>query len=102
MADMTFEKALKRLEKIVEDMESEDISLDSSLEKFEEGIKMVRFCREKLDKSEQKIEILLKDAEGNFQKTPFSPDKNKKPELLPEDTGQKNFAEKKYEDELPF
>ncbi|MDP8219431.1 MAG: exodeoxyribonuclease VII small subunit [Candidatus Theseobacter exili] len=104
MAEMTFEKALEKLETIVNDMDSEDVSLDASLKKFEEGIKMVRFCKEKLEKAEKKIEILMKDAEGKTKKKPFNPQaassdiSNQKSN----DVEHKQTALEDYENELPF
>lgn len=53
-----FENALNRLEKIVEELESDDIDLDKALELYEEGISLSRFCNEKINDAESKIEIL--------------------------------------------
>lgn len=66
-----FESAIKRLEEIVAQLESGDLQLDKSLELFEEGIKLSRFCHEKLDEAERRVEILLKDAEGAVKAAPF-------------------------------
>lgn len=66
-----FESAIKRLEEIVAQLESGDLQLDKSLELFEEGIKLSRFCNQKLDEAERKVEILLKDAEGALKAAPF-------------------------------
>ena len=49
MAEAKFEDALKNLEKIVEDLEGGELSLDKSLARYEEGIKLVKFCQKKLD-----------------------------------------------------
>lgn len=67
-----FEDALKRLEKIVDDLESGEVGLDEALKRYEEGIKLVRFCTKKLQDAEKKIEILCKDDQGNIVKKPFS------------------------------
>ncbi|MBZ5538244.1 MAG: exodeoxyribonuclease VII small subunit [Acidobacteriia bacterium] len=66
-----FESAIKRLEEIVAQLESGDLQLEKSLELFEEGIKLSRFCHTKLDEAERKVEILLKNAEGELKRTPF-------------------------------
>jgi len=58
-----FEDAMKRLEDIVSRMESGQGDLDSSLELFEEGVKLVRFCSSKLDEAKKKIEILVKKGD---------------------------------------
>ena len=67
-----FEEAIKRLEEIVGDLEKGEIPLDETLSLFEEGIKLSRFCREKLDEAEKKIDILLKDVGGSVHREPFS------------------------------
>jgi len=71
MAKKNFEKALVDLENIVQRLDENDLSLDEALSLFEEGIKLSRFCSQKLDSVEKKVEILLKDDEGNLQKEPF-------------------------------
>jgi exodeoxyribonuclease VII small subunit len=71
MAKKNFEKSLADLENIVQRLDENDLSLDEALSLFEEGIKLSRFCSQKLDAVENKVEILLKDDEGNIQKEPF-------------------------------
>jgi exodeoxyribonuclease VII small subunit len=68
---MEFEAALQRLEEIVKALESGELSLASSLELFEEGIKLSRFCHAKLDEAERKVEILVKKADGSMETQPF-------------------------------
>lgn len=62
-----FEEALKRLEEIVEKLESGDQPLEKSLALFEEGIKLARFCNTKLNEAEKKISLLMKDKSGNLE-----------------------------------
>lgn len=64
MTGKKFEEALKELEEIVRKMEGGDMTLEESLESFEEGIRLSRFCSERLDEAERRIEILLKNEEG--------------------------------------
>ena len=71
MAKKTFEQAMKQLEHIVHDLESGDMPLEKAIKKFEEGIQLSKYCTEKLDESEKKITVLLKDAAGNVTETPF-------------------------------
>jgi exodeoxyribonuclease VII small subunit len=71
MAKKNFEKALADLENIVQRLDENDLSLDESLSLFEEGIKLSRFCSQKLDAVENKVEILLRDDEGDLKKEPF-------------------------------
>ena len=76
MAKQTFEGAMKRLESIVRELESGDLSLDEALKKFQDGVKLSKFCSNKLDETEKKVSILLKDEEGSVQAEPFSAEKN--------------------------
>ena len=71
MAKQTFESAMKRLESIVHELESGDLTLDEALKKFQEGVKLSKLCSNKLDETEKKVSILLKDDEGNVQAEPF-------------------------------
>ncbi len=71
MQEPTFEGSLKRLEEIVLQLEGNQLDLDHSLEIFEEGVKLVRFCASRLDEAERRIEILLADREGRLHVEPF-------------------------------
>ena len=59
--DKNFEKSLKRLEEIVDEMENADPDLDKALELFTEGVELVRFCSTKLEDTKRKVEILVKE-----------------------------------------
>ncbi len=63
----TFENSLKRLEEIVEKLETGSVPLDSALELYEEGIKISKQCLEKLTQAELKLKKLSKDINGNFE-----------------------------------
>ena len=54
-----FEKSLRELEKLVEQMEQGDLSLEASLEHFEKGVQLSRTCQQALREAEQKVEILM-------------------------------------------
>lgn len=71
MAEMKFEDALKKLEKMVGDLENGNISLDEALEKYEEGIKLSRACAKKLEVAKKKVEILLKSEDGSVELKDF-------------------------------
>jgi exodeoxyribonuclease VII small subunit len=71
MANLTFEKAMKKLEQIVRELESGDQPLEKSIKKFEEGVQLSKFCSEKLDETEQRVTLLLKDQTGNVFEKPF-------------------------------
>ena len=66
MSEIKFEKAMTRLESIVEELERGDLNIDKSLEIFEEGIKMSRVCSKKLNEAEAKIEKLTKGKKGEL------------------------------------
>ena len=66
MSEVKFEKAMTRLESIVEELERGDLNIDKSLEIFEEGIKMSRVCSKKLNEAEAKIEKLTKGKKGEL------------------------------------
>jgi exodeoxyribonuclease VII small subunit len=67
-----FETALKRLEEIVRKLENGELSLDSALELFEEGIRLSRFCHARLDSAERRVEILIKGNSGELEPAPFA------------------------------
>jgi exodeoxyribonuclease VII small subunit len=66
-----FEDHLEALEKIVEQLEGGDLTLDAALARFEEGVKRLKACRELLTKAEEKVKILVKDAGGELKEEPF-------------------------------
>ena len=66
-----FETALKKLEEIVKKLENGELTLDSALELFEEGVKLSRFCHSKLEEAERRVEILLKNDSGQMRAVPF-------------------------------
>lgn len=71
MPKTTFEQSMKKLEQIVQELESGDLPLEEAMQKFEEGIKLSRLCSEKLDETEKKITLLLQDQKGNVSEKPF-------------------------------
>ncbi len=85
-----FEDALNKLEKIVSKLEEGDIPLEESLKLFEEGIRFSRFCNQKLDEAERKVEILLKGKNGMLKPHSFEPSVN---------SGQAPLADSEDEEE---
>ena len=69
--ELKFEKALERLEKIVEELEAGEIPLEDALKKYEEGVKLSRVLSEKLGQAEKKIQILTKSLEGSSKREDF-------------------------------
>jgi exodeoxyribonuclease VII small subunit len=68
---LPFEDALKKLESLVEAMESEDLPLEALLAKYEEGTRLVKICQEKLAEAELKIRQLEKNAAGEMKLKPL-------------------------------
>ena len=71
-----FEKAFQELEAIVQRLESEELPLDEALQLFEKGIRLSRFCNQKLEEVEKKIELILADAKGQPRTEPFEIDED--------------------------
>ncbi|HAL55103.1 MAG TPA: exodeoxyribonuclease VII small subunit [Bacteroidetes bacterium] len=65
----SFEDSLKRLEKIVESLESGEISLDGAVDLYEEGIRLSKECSERLKATELRIKKLTKDINGQLELT---------------------------------
>jgi exodeoxyribonuclease VII small subunit len=61
--EMSFEDALRKLEETVNELEEGKLTLDESLKKFEEGVRLSRFCTQKLQAANKKMEI-LKESDG--------------------------------------
>jgi exodeoxyribonuclease VII small subunit len=72
MAAKKFDESLKKLEDIVAQLEEGDLALEESLKLFEEGIKLSRLCTKQLEEAERKVEILLKNEEGEITTKPFN------------------------------
>lgn len=71
MAKQSFEKALEQLEKIVETLESNELSLEKALAKFEEGMKLSQYCAKQLDETERKLSLILEKSDGGIETEPF-------------------------------
>jgi exodeoxyribonuclease VII small subunit len=67
----TFEDSMTQLEKIVEDIEDGDLPLETALKKFEEGVRLSKFCSDELEETEKKVSLLLKDENGSMSEKPF-------------------------------
>jgi exodeoxyribonuclease VII small subunit len=70
-AEPSFEAALKRLEEVLDSLEHGDLPLEEARRAFEEGVRLVRLCHQKLDEVERRVELLLKDEAGRFFTRPF-------------------------------
>lgn len=70
MSKKSFEEALESLEQITKDMENGELSLEKSLKKFDEGVKLAELCNQKLEEAQQKVDLLLK-KDGKLISVPF-------------------------------
>jgi exodeoxyribonuclease VII small subunit len=67
VSNKTFESAMEEIEQVVEQIESGELSLEESLAAYEKGVGLVKFCYQKLNEVEKRIEFLVKDKEGKLQ-----------------------------------
>jgi exodeoxyribonuclease VII small subunit len=66
-AENTFENSFTRLEQILEKLESENVSLEETIELYEEGLKLTKFCYDKLSKAELRIKEITNSANGDLE-----------------------------------
>ena len=64
---INFEDSMKKLEDIAKELERDDLTLDESVKKFEEGMALSKACKEMLDEAEKKITILINNEEKEFK-----------------------------------
>ena len=69
--NITFEEAMTLLEEAVFKLEGGSLSLDESIKTFEEAVKLIKVCNEKLAGAEQKVKILVEGADGVVTDAPF-------------------------------
>ncbi len=70
-AALRFEEALARLEELVRRLESGDLTLDESMRCYEEGMRLTRYCYERLDQAERQIEQLIEREDGSAETVPL-------------------------------
>ena len=70
--ELSFEKAIARLEVIVKTMEGDAVSLDQSLSLYEEGVALTRRLTRELDEAEQRVQILQRTPDGEIKPAPFA------------------------------
>lgn len=68
---ISFEENMKKLEEIATELEKGDLDLDTSVAKFEEGMKISKECSEMLEKAEKKITMLIKNDDGELSEENF-------------------------------
>jgi len=71
MSELSFEEAMKRIEKIVADLERSDVPLEESITLFEEAIRLAKVCYERLDKAQKRVTKLVGTRQDGFVLEPF-------------------------------
>ncbi len=74
MKKMTFDEAMQHLSDLVGKLESGSLSLEDSLSCFEEAVRYIRLCNEKLAAARQKVAVLTENADGVTEEKPFFSD----------------------------
>ena len=74
-----YDALVARLERVVGELESGQLSLEGSIEKFAEGVKLAHEATRKLDEAERRIELLIRNADGAEEEVPFDPEAGKGP-----------------------
>ena len=72
--EIKYEEALKRLEKLVAELDRSELDLETRLKKFEEGTKLARLLVKKLDQAKKKVDVLVKTNVGDAALVPFDDD----------------------------
>ena len=72
---LSFEKAMDMLETIVEELESGELTLDSSLKEFEKAVSLIKLCNDKIESAKQTIKILTEGDGGEICEMPFDDNK---------------------------
>ncbi len=70
--NFNFEASLQQLEQLVQQMEQGNLSLEESMQAFEKGVALTRQCQQALDAAEQKVQVLMQDAQGRLQEQAFT------------------------------
>ncbi|MDX2079652.1 MAG: exodeoxyribonuclease VII small subunit [Terrimicrobiaceae bacterium] len=75
-ANPTLESALERIHAIVSEMEEGNLPLETLITRYEEGVGLVKFCQERLEAAEKRIQIITSDAKGKSSLEPFDPEES--------------------------
>jgi exodeoxyribonuclease VII small subunit len=94
---MTFEEALKGLEKIVEKLEDTATPLEEAIRLFEEGKRLSSYCQQRLTEIEKTVKVLIEEKKGDVRLEDFEPEESEESEA--EEASEK---ESRKSDELPF
>jgi exodeoxyribonuclease VII small subunit len=73
-APESYESLVARLERAVTELESGQLTLEQSVERFAEGVRLAREASRKLDEAERRVELLVRSADGEDEAVPFDPE----------------------------
>lgn len=77
--EQPYDALVARLEKVVGELESGSLTLEQSIEKFAEGVKLAREASRKLEEAERRVELLVKSEDGQTEAVPFEPEEPRGP-----------------------
>src|ERR1700739_2618009 len=97
-----FEDELKDLEGIVAQIDSGELSLEDSIAAFERGVGLVRALNQKLDEVERKVELLMRNAQGELKTTPYDPAAAKAEKVDKPEENRKDGHRKNDDEDIPF
>jgi exodeoxyribonuclease VII small subunit len=80
----SFETAITRLEQLVEEMDSANLPLQDLITRYEEGVKLVKTCEDRLKEAEKRIEIITRNAAGKLETVDFEPESKPATEASPD------------------
>ncbi len=69
-----YDALVARLERVVSDLESGQLTLEQSIERFAEGVRLAKDASRKLDEAERRVEMLVRGADGEDETVPFAPE----------------------------
>lgn len=75
MENLSFEEALRELEKTVNELEAEKLTLDDSVKKYKKGMELSKYCNDLLFKAEKEITVLIEQSNGEINEEPFDLEK---------------------------
>jgi exodeoxyribonuclease VII small subunit len=79
-AGETYDAIVSRLERVVGELESGQLTLEQSIDKFAEGVRLAKDASRKLDDAERRIDLLVRSADGSDEEVPFDPSSAGKPD----------------------
>ncbi len=75
----SYDAIVARLERVVSDLESGQLTLEQSIERFAEGVRLAKDASKKLDEAERRVELLVRGADGEDEAVPFTPEGGRAP-----------------------